>query len=68
MNAGTNTIRMTVASSSTATASPKPRSCTSSARANANAPKTRIMISAADVITDASRLRRRFRVARVAKC
>ncbi len=53
MMAGTSTIRMIVASSSTATASPKPRNCIASTRANANTPKTMIMMSAADVITDA---------------
>ena len=53
MNAGTSTIRMTVASSSTATASPNPSSCIASTRANANTPNTRIMIRAAEVITEA---------------
>ena len=53
MNAGTSTIRITVASSSTATARPKPSSCIASTRAKAKMPNTRIMISAAEVMTDA---------------
>ena len=53
MNAGTSTIRITVASSSTATARPNPRSCIASTRAKAKMPNTRIMMSAAEVITDA---------------
>ena len=53
MNAGTSTIRITVASSSTATASPKPSICIGSTRAKAKTPNTRIMISAAEVITEA---------------
>ena len=55
MNAGTSTIRMRVASSSTATARPKPRNCIIRTRAKAKAPNTRIMMSAAEVITDAVR-------------
>jgi len=57
MKAGTSTIRMMVASSSTATARPKPRNCITSTRAKAKIPKTRIMMSAADVMTDAVALR-----------
>ena len=57
MKAGTSTIRITVASRSTATASPNPMSCIASTRAKAKIPNTRIMISAADVITDAVALR-----------
>jgi hypothetical protein len=53
MKAGTSTIRITVASSRTATASPNPRNCMTSTRPNAKTPNTRIMMSAADVITEA---------------
>ena len=53
MNAGTITIRMSVASSSTATARLKPSIWAAKTRENAKVPKTITMIAAALVITEA---------------
>ncbi len=46
-------MRTIVASRNTATASPKPTNCIISTLAKPKAPKTRIMIRAAEVMTDA---------------
>ena len=53
MIAGTNTIRIRVASSKTAAARPNPTNCTASTRAKAKVPNTRIMMSAALVMVEA---------------
>ena len=52
---GTSIMRTIVASTSTANASPSPNIFTSGVGLATNAPNTKIMISAADVITRAVR-------------
>ena len=53
MIAGTNTMRMSVASKSTAAAKPNPSNCAASTREKLKVPKMMIMIAAALVITEA---------------
>ena len=48
---GTSIMRTTVASTSTANASPRPNILISGEKFKTNAPNTKIMMSAADVIT-----------------